>query len=112
MLKCNKVVRQNKTIVKKELDSVKQSFDDVMETKLQKIIIKLKELKTITNEQILDEYIYDIEEDIKELRMGFAVSRQIRFNGYVFDYRINPIKLKAHIHKSNPKGYSTTRSYY
>lgn len=112
MLNCNKIVRQNGVIVNTEMKQSKEDFDVVMEKKLKKIITKLKELKMITNDPILDTFVDEIYTDLNSFKLNYAIARTIDYNGYLFDYRINPIKAKAHIHKATPNGYSSTRSYY
>lgn len=113
MLKCNKVIRENGTITNKELKDVTGNFETAIAKKLNKIITKLKELKTIENDLALDEYINDVEEDIRYINLNLPFDRKINYKGYVFSYRVHPPKMKAHIHKYDPKTKrSTTRSYY
>lgn len=113
MLKCNKVVRENGVITEEKLKNVTESFENVIEKKLSKIITKLKELKTIYNDEILDDYIYEVEEDLKCVRGNFPFDRRISYKEYLFDYRVHPAKLKAHIHKFDPKNKrSVTRHYH
>lgn len=112
MLKCKRIVRQNGEIQSKEIKETSKYFDDIMETKLEKIATKIKELKIITNNEVYDEILYDVNSDIKTFKNGFPIDRQIHIDDYVFDYRINPIKLRGHIHKKTPDGRSSTRDYF
>lgn len=113
MLKCNKVVRENGVITEEKTKDVTERFEIVIEKKLNKIITKLKELRTIHNDRILDDYIYEVQEDIKLIRSDYPFDRRMNYKGYVFDYRVHPPKMKAHIHKADPNTKrSVTRHYY
>lgn len=114
MLKCNHKKYSNNVLLNEEIHLETETLSSITKRKLDKIIIKLKELKLTEGAYpMVDEQIDLIEYDIKTLDKQLYVTRKYKMHNNFFEYKINLKKGRVHIYKSfNNKEYVSVRDYF
>ena len=118
-LMCTHKTYQDGELAKTSMKEVDESLKDVSIKKLQKMLIKAKEIKVVNAElsDAADLASIYLEIDIKKCQergyQKYHIKRKFSIGDNMFEYNIDFKRKKAHFYKSyNKKEYISIREYY
>lgn len=113
MLMCKYKFYENNVLQKTTNKPQKRAYDEIVDQKIGKLIIKIKELKIVNPDAEVDEVLDQIYRDLDNYKNNVYIRREFKIKNCVFAYKISRYTQRFHIYKSiDDKTFVSIRDYY